>query len=142
MSQVLKSGRSIDQFTMDSLREFLEVVLSNKARSEKNGRNQMSQSRRNSKRKGAQGKDANASKRNRKGGNKFCSYCKSNGKSRKVFTSHDVGDCSFLKDKKSGEKDKNTVQRAFALKKRTTVTRATDVARAGKLVRGQASRMP
>jgi len=26
-----------------------------------------------------------------------------------------VGDCSFLKDKKSGKKDKNTVQRAFAL---------------------------
>ena len=42
MSQVLKSGRSIDQFTMDSLRDFLEVVLSDKARSEKNGRNQTS----------------------------------------------------------------------------------------------------
>ena len=26
-----------------------------------------------------------------------------------------MGDCSFLKDKKSGKKDKNTVQRAFAL---------------------------
>lgn len=30
MSQVLKSGRSIDQFSMDSLREFLKVVLNDK----------------------------------------------------------------------------------------------------------------
>ena len=35
MSQVLKSGRSVDQFTMDSLREFLEVVLNDESRNEK-----------------------------------------------------------------------------------------------------------
>ena len=94
----------------------LEAVLNDKAQSEKPGRIQKSQSRGNGKRKGAPANDAGgSSKRNRKSGSKFCSYCKSNGKSRKVFTSHDVGDCSFLKDKKSGKKDAKTVQRAFAL---------------------------
>ena len=105
-----KSGRTLDQFTLDSLREFLDAWLMEEKNPERG------------KTKEEPPKGGKAKKRensNSGGGNPkkkgrfFCSHCKAKKRSPKVFSTHNSDKYTFLKKEKEGKSDR-TLKRAYA----------------------------
>ena len=112
--QVHKSGRGIDQFTLDSLREFLDVCLTEKNRPEKGKEKKEDPKKGNNKGKRKASVNEEGGARPKKRTRFFCSHCKSKGRSPKVYTSHNSDKCKFLKAKQEGKGDR-ALKKAYAL---------------------------
>ena len=125
--KVRTSAKTLDQFTLEELQDFLETCLdeaesknAEKTNNKNNNKNNKSY-------------DSNSDKKRKKGDEgsngpskckkKFCRICKDAGQTFKRYTSHDASECKF-KNKKADENKKlysllkKTEKRLKRLKKR------------------------
>ena len=99
--QVAKSAKMLDQFSVEELLDFLETCLedsekplkkgNDKGKNNKNNNNNLTVDDQNEKKRKNHRQQGGHPKRQKK----ICRICKENGKSFKIYQSHNPSDCKF-----------------------------------------------
>lgn len=95
--QVTKTGKDPKNFTMESLRTFLLIVLEDVAKTHSSKKHKEGNGRQRNDGKHIFGKGNNNhdSSKDPRRSKMFCKYCKNNGKSMRIYQSHNLVTCSF-----------------------------------------------
>ena len=116
-AQVAKSAKTLDQFSVEELLEFLETCLEDSDKPLKKGNAKGKNSKKNNNNLTVETQNEKKRKNQRQGGGhpkrqkKFCRICKENGKSFKIYQSHNPSECKFKK------KEDKREQKLYALVK-------------------------